>query len=101
MLQFRVCLEAIITKEGKWFIAAAPSLQVASQGETEDGALANLREAVQLFITSCYERGTLETVLSECGFDPDDQQELSSERGQILDIPLPLLVQRSAENRAC
>jgi predicted RNase H-like HicB family nuclease len=41
---------AILEKEGKEFVALCPELDVASQGETVEIALANLREAVELFL---------------------------------------------------
>ncbi|MBI4597914.1 MAG: type II toxin-antitoxin system HicB family antitoxin [Candidatus Omnitrophica bacterium] len=43
-------LSAIIEHEGRWYVALCPELGVASQGETVDVALANLREAVQLYL---------------------------------------------------
>jgi hypothetical protein len=41
-------LTASITREGDWCIAQCLEVDVASQGETADEALANLREAVEL-----------------------------------------------------
>ena len=43
-------LSAIIEHEDHWYVALCPELGVASQGETVDAALANLREAVQLYL---------------------------------------------------
>ena len=37
-----------VYKEGDWYVAQALEVDVASQGETVDEALANLREAVEL-----------------------------------------------------
>ncbi len=39
---------ASVWQEGEWHIAQALEVDVASQGQTEDQALANLREALQL-----------------------------------------------------
>ncbi len=41
---------AVLEKEGDAFVALCPELDVASQGETVETALANLREAVELFL---------------------------------------------------
>lgn len=41
---------AIVEKEGKWYVALCPELDVASQGETIETALANLKEAVGLYL---------------------------------------------------
>jgi predicted RNase H-like HicB family nuclease len=41
-------LTASITREGEWFVAQCLEVDVASQGATEDEALANLREALEL-----------------------------------------------------
>lgn len=41
---------AIIEKEGKLYVALCPELDVASQGKAVKKALANLKEAVSLFL---------------------------------------------------
>lgn len=39
---------ASVSKEGEWYVAQALDADVASQGESVDEALANLREALEL-----------------------------------------------------
>ena len=39
---------ATVWREGAWYVAQCLELDVASQGETEEEALANLREALEL-----------------------------------------------------
>lgn len=41
---------AVLEKEGSDFVALCPELDVASQGSTVELAMANLREAVELFL---------------------------------------------------
>ena len=41
-------IRARIVKEGDWYVAQCLEVDVASQGETEDEALENLREALEL-----------------------------------------------------
>jgi predicted RNase H-like HicB family nuclease len=41
---------AIITREEELFVALCPELDVASQGSSLEGALANLREAIELYL---------------------------------------------------
>ena len=40
---------ASVWNEGDWYVAQALEVDVVSQGETIDGALANLREALELY----------------------------------------------------
>ncbi|MEW6276629.1 MAG: type II toxin-antitoxin system HicB family antitoxin [Bacillota bacterium] len=40
---------AALTKEGKWYVARCLEVEVASQGETLEEALANLKEALELY----------------------------------------------------
>ena len=42
---------ASVTQEGEWYVAQCLEVDVASQGETEAEALANLREAISLHFT--------------------------------------------------
>ena len=39
---------ASVSKEGQWYVAQALEADVASQGESVDDALTNLREALEL-----------------------------------------------------
>jgi predicted RNase H-like HicB family nuclease len=39
---------ATVWREGKWYVSQCLELDVASQGQTEDEALANLTEALEL-----------------------------------------------------
>ena len=40
---------ATVWREGDWFVSQCLEIDLASQGETEDEALANLREALELY----------------------------------------------------
>ena len=53
-------------------------LDVASSGETPEAALQSLDEAVQLFLDTAAEHGTLNEVLEEAGYS---QQSTESWRG--------------------
>jgi len=44
-------LTASVWKEGEWYIAQCIQVDVASQGATEDEALDNLRDALELHFT--------------------------------------------------
>ncbi|MFH1224580.1 MAG: type II toxin-antitoxin system HicB family antitoxin [Candidatus Diapherotrites archaeon] len=41
---------AVVSKEGKWHVSYCPELGVSSQGRTKKSALANLKEAVELYL---------------------------------------------------
>jgi predicted RNase H-like HicB family nuclease len=41
---------AIISKEEDWVVALCPELDVASEGKTEEEAMKNLKEAVELYL---------------------------------------------------
>lgn len=60
---------AQIWKEGDQFIAHAMPLDVMSSGSTVEAAREALDEAVDLFLETAAEVGTLQEVLQECGFD--------------------------------
>ena len=40
---------ASVWKEGDWYVSQCLEINIASQGETEEEALANLREALELY----------------------------------------------------
>ena len=41
---------SVISKEGKLYVANCPELEIASQGESVESALENLREAIELYL---------------------------------------------------
>ena len=43
-------LTAVIEREGEWFVAQCPELDIASQGASVEEARRNLTEAIELFL---------------------------------------------------
>lgn len=56
---------AVLEREGDGFVALCPELDVVSQGNTVEEALANLREAVELFLEAASPREIEERLHSE------------------------------------
>jgi predicted RNase H-like HicB family nuclease len=63
-----------IFKEGRTFVAQALELDVSSCGGTKEKALANLKEAVHLFLEEAGKMGTLEQILEEAGYSRTKQR---------------------------
>ena len=42
-------LSAVITRDGRFYVALAPDVDIASQGHTIEEALSNLKEALDLY----------------------------------------------------
>ena len=57
-----------IWKEGNQYIAHAMPLDVMSSGITPEEAKRAVKEAVDLFIATAKEMGTLNDILEECGY---------------------------------
>jgi predicted RNase H-like HicB family nuclease len=100
-IQFHVRVPLDVEQEGELFVASCAPLDVFSQGETRAEAVKNLGEAIGLFIDTCYQMGTLDQVLSDCGFVPTSRTQ-DQYTGETLDVPLPLLIARKhAQDHAC
>jgi predicted RNase H-like HicB family nuclease len=106
-ITFTAKLPIQIAKKAKWFVASCPALDVASQGGTEEEAKKNIAEALSMFLRSCYERGTLDAVLKQCGFKPAMEHDLlgniesmSPTKQEYVDIAVHLLSQFE-DNRQC
>jgi predicted RNase H-like HicB family nuclease len=101
-VQFMAKLPIKIDKERKWYTASCPILDVYSQGETETKAKKNLKEALSLFFISCFERGTLDAVLKQCGFkaaQPIIKPKKSNffNKQDYINIPIPFLVNQNPQ----
>jgi predicted RNase H-like HicB family nuclease len=68
LLKANFQLFGIITKQDGLYIAHCPPLDITTQGSTENEAKKNLAEASELFVVSCFERGTFEQALRELGW---------------------------------
>ena len=67
-LRFDVPLQ--VRPDDVGYTAGCPSLDIFSQGTTDEEAVANLREALHLFLVSCFDRDSLVPVLKDCGLEP-------------------------------
>jgi predicted RNase H-like HicB family nuclease len=60
-----------IWREGKHYIAHALPIDVSSAADTPELARAAVHEAIELFVATAREQGTLDEVLEECGYTYD------------------------------
>jgi len=94
-VEFQLTVPVKTSKRRNWYLASCPILDVSSQGETEDKAKENLVEALTLFLISCFERGTLDAALKECGFVPSSPtvvQEPVKKPLNYVNVPLPFTI---------
>ena len=101
IIEFEMKLPARVHQEDGWFIASCDPLDVHSQGKSDDEARRNLVEALQLFIESCYERGTLDTVLKQCGLKPSQEHAPADSGVSMLRVPFSLIAESDAQAHAC
>jgi predicted RNase H-like HicB family nuclease len=87
---FSLTLPVTVKKKAKVYVSSCPCLDVYSQGQTEEEAEKNLGEALKVFLISCYERGTLDEALKECGFAPAVNAPRSRAGGKSITVPIPL-----------
>jgi len=71
--------------DGFW-VAGCPSLDVYSQGTSEEDARRSLREALELWFESCIERGVLHQALQELGFRPNSPGAARPQNQELLDL---------------
>ncbi len=102
LLKFELKVPVEVHKGSTAFIALCPIFDVSSQGKSPVEAKKNLVEALFLFVTTCFEMGTLDEVMKECGFKPRRTVpgKLSLKKDQeLLSVPLPFMV--SSQRHAC
>jgi predicted RNase H-like HicB family nuclease len=102
LLNFELKVPVEVYKGSTAFIARCPIFDVSSQGKTPLEAKKNLVDALTLFVTTCYERGTLDEVMKEWGFKPRKTStgKLCLKKDQeLLSVPLPFMANR--QNSVC
>jgi len=93
-------LFGVMKREGDWYIAHCPPLDLTTQGKTLAEAKKNLIEASELFIISCLERGTLDQALKELGFKPFKAKPANVANAFPIAIPVPFGFEKSLPCRA-
>lgn len=99
VVRFTMSVPASVRKENKWFYSSCDELDVHSQGKTEKKAIDNLIEALQLFLETSYEQGTLDQVLRERGFVPERNAKNAADE-RMVEVSLSLIADQHAEARA-
>ncbi len=91
-VEFTVKVPINIKKKGNIFVSSCPVLDLFSQGATEKEAWDNIGETIRLFITTCFEQGTLDAVLKQCGFKPLKRRVKLPEDQKFITVPIPFSV---------
>ena len=104
-VEFTAQLPIKFTHRKNWVVASCTILDVHSQGENERKAKKNLAEALSLFFISCFERGTLDAVLKQCGFKarrlpPKPAAKPALAKENYINVPIPFLVKQTHQ-RLC
>jgi len=93
-------LPFVVEKKAKWYLAGCSVLDVYSQGNTEEEAVNNLKEAVSLFLETCIEMGTLYEVMKKCGFQIFESSSTTEKKyknrpnEKMMDVPLELFYEQ-------
>lgn len=96
MIQAHFTLFGCAKREGDWYIAHCPPLDLSSQGRTIGEAKENLMEAAEFFFISCIERGTLDQALKELGFVKVGEWNRGVPHNAFkMVIPIPMRFQKS------
>lgn len=91
-VEFTVKVPIKVKRKADVFVSCCPVLDLYSQGTTEAEARHNIAETIRLFLISCFERGTLEAVLKECGFVPSHKKEQAPKDHGYITVPVPFHV---------
>ncbi len=93
-LNFSLPVQITKDKETDWFVSSCNILDISSMGKDKEEARNNLIEAISLFVVSCFERGTLEAVLKECGFQAVHKKKPEIFPHDYIDVPIPFYLNK-------
>ena len=104
-IEMTFSFEVDVKKKANTYVSRCKVMDVFSQGDTEQEAIDNLADALQLFLVSCIERGTLGAVLQECNVQPIKTKRFvplsKHKRGHIINIPIPMRASGSCHPVEC
>lgn len=68
----QILLTVVVKEEDKGYSTVCPELNVASQGETFEESIRNIKEAIELYIESAEQLGIMDEVLEQLGISEED-----------------------------
>jgi hypothetical protein len=97
---FSISFPIEVKKEVRYYLASCPTLDVWACGESQQIAIENLKDNLQIFLTYCFNHGTLELVLKGCGFTSLKKKicQGSERRLNEIDVPLPFVIDQPLAN---
>ena len=95
--QLEIKIPVQIIKEDGVFVAYTPALELCTQGDTYEEAEQMLGEMIHIFFEECIERGTIDQVLTECGWKKaahkkewiPPHREVISDKNESFSVPCP------------
>ena len=100
-IKFKVQVPVTVEPDEVGYVSYCPALDLFSQGPSEKEATKNIVDAIQLFLESCFIRGTLERVLKDCGFEMEEkvvstrrERPIKDQHMKMVNVPLSRLVTR-------
>ncbi len=87
----QILLTGIIKEEDKGYSVVCPELNVASQGETFEETINNIKEAVGLYIESAEQLGIMDEVLEQLGISQEDFKK-GITRSRVITANIPVKV---------
>jgi predicted RNase H-like HicB family nuclease len=97
---FTISFSIDVKRVNRCYLASCSVLDVCAYGDSEEEAVDNLKETLQLFLAYCFEHGTLEMVLKGCGFTTLRRVLCQSSSHSIneINVPLPFVIDQSLSN---
>ena len=68
----QIILTVVVKEEDKGYSVVCPELNVASQGETFEESISNIKEALELYIESSEQLGIMDEILEQLGITKED-----------------------------
>jgi predicted RNase H-like HicB family nuclease len=99
-VDLKIKLEARLTQDGNDWIACCPPLDLFTQADNKESALAGLREAISGWFESCLARGVLAKALEEVGFRlakngesiPEHASIVQASQGEEVEVSIPAYI---------
>jgi len=91
-VNFQASLPVTFLREGDQFVAYTPVLDLSTSGDTFELAKKRFSEIVQIFFEECFNMGTLESVLSDLGWQKHNSEwnppTIVGQDTQMVNIPI-------------
>jgi len=101
LINVNIELPITMRDKGDYVVASCRQLDIHAEGSSIQEAKLHITQALDAFITTCLEMGSLEAVLKDCGFSKitHETHQVPNQDEEYINVPISLLASNHEQTK--